>query len=234
MSHRREVLILEPDAEGHSQEWLQHLAEFVAADATAAAISVVAPATLCAALSRSMPVVADGRIRFFALKPRELRLCTIGRCRSPRSPAGGRCAISQRSGADIRILLSIDLLCLPFAWAAHLRQAGRADRSGLRCTTALSATPTECRPRNLRDSAQGSSLPADAAKSGGQEVLSLDPFFPAHATSRLWPWQQGERFARSEPPGYRCGRPQHRGRRFCAARAHRVLLFGYLTHARAP
>ena len=36
----REVLILEPDAEGHSQEWLQHLAEFVAADETAAAISV--------------------------------------------------------------------------------------------------------------------------------------------------------------------------------------------------
>ena len=26
----REVVILEPDAEGHSQEWLQHLAEFVA------------------------------------------------------------------------------------------------------------------------------------------------------------------------------------------------------------
>ena len=67
----REVLILEPDAEGHSQEWLQHLAEFVAADATAPAISVVAPATLCTALSRSMPAVADGRIRFIALKPRE-------------------------------------------------------------------------------------------------------------------------------------------------------------------
>ena len=72
----REVLILEPDAEGHAQEWLQHLAEFVAADPTVAAISVVAPAALCTALSRSMPVVPDGRIRFIALTPRELKLCT--------------------------------------------------------------------------------------------------------------------------------------------------------------
>jgi hypothetical protein len=35
MTSPREVLILEPDAEGHAQEWLQHLVEFVAADATA-------------------------------------------------------------------------------------------------------------------------------------------------------------------------------------------------------
>jgi hypothetical protein len=34
MTSPREVLILEPDAEGHAQEWLQHLVEFVAADAT--------------------------------------------------------------------------------------------------------------------------------------------------------------------------------------------------------
>ena len=66
----REVLILEPDAEGHSQEWLQHLAEFVAADPAAAAISIAVPPALCNALSRSMPAVADGRIRFIALKPR--------------------------------------------------------------------------------------------------------------------------------------------------------------------
>ena len=72
----RELLILEPDAEGHSQEWLQHLAEFVAANDTALAISVVVPPALCTALSRSMPRAAEGRIRFIALRPRELKLCT--------------------------------------------------------------------------------------------------------------------------------------------------------------
>ena len=101
----REVLILEPDAEGHSQEWLQHLAEFVAADETAAAISVVAPPVLCAALSRAMPVVAEGRIRFIALKPRELRLCTH---RSLSIAAFARWWIMRRylarTGADFGIL----------------------------------------------------------------------------------------------------------------------------------
>src|SRR5260370_30979989 len=93
MTSPREVLILEPDAEGHAQEWLQHLVEFVAADATAAAISVGAPSALCAALSRSRPDVADSRIRFIALKPRELRLCTH---RSLSSAASARCWTMRR------------------------------------------------------------------------------------------------------------------------------------------
>ena len=34
MTSPREVLILEPDAEGHAQEWLQHLVDLVAARAS--------------------------------------------------------------------------------------------------------------------------------------------------------------------------------------------------------
>ena len=40
----REILVFEPDVEGHSQEWLQHLVDFVATDDQAAAIAVLAPA----------------------------------------------------------------------------------------------------------------------------------------------------------------------------------------------
>jgi hypothetical protein len=35
MTLPREILILESDADGHAQEWLQHLVEFVAAEETA-------------------------------------------------------------------------------------------------------------------------------------------------------------------------------------------------------
>src|SRR4051812_28190291 len=71
-----QVLVLEPDAEGHSQEWLQHLMEFTAADKRAPALCLAAPASLCRALARSMPADAGGRIRLMPLKPLELRLCT--------------------------------------------------------------------------------------------------------------------------------------------------------------
>jgi hypothetical protein len=124
MTSPREVLILEPDAEGHAQEWLQHVVDFVAADATAAAISVVAPPALCAALSRSMPVVADGRIRFIALTSRELRLCTH---RSLSIAAFARWWTMRRylalTGADSGFFLSLDLLCLPLALG--LRATGK-------------------------------------------------------------------------------------------------------------
>ena len=66
---RREILVFEPDVEGHSQEWLQHLVDFVATNEQAAAIAVLAPPALCATLSRSIPPVADGRVRFIAMKP---------------------------------------------------------------------------------------------------------------------------------------------------------------------
>src|SRR5215467_1014808 len=118
----REVLILEPDAEGHSQEWLQHLAEFVAADSTVAAISIAVPPALCTVLSRSMPEVAEGRIRFIALKSRELKLCTH---RSLSVAAFARWwtmrRYLRRTGADAGFFLSLDLLCLPLAFGLGVR-----------------------------------------------------------------------------------------------------------------
>jgi len=72
---KREILVFEPDVEGHSQEWLQHLVDFVAAHDQAASIAVLAPPALCATLSRSLPTVADGRVRFIAMTPGEVKRC---------------------------------------------------------------------------------------------------------------------------------------------------------------
>ena len=43
---KREILVFEPDVEGHSQEWLQHLVDFVAVNDQAASIAVLAPPAL--------------------------------------------------------------------------------------------------------------------------------------------------------------------------------------------
>jgi hypothetical protein len=185
MTSPREVLILEPDAEGHAQEWLQHLVEFVAADATAAAISVLAPPALCAALSRSMPVVADGRIRFIALKPRELRLCTH---RSLSIAAFARWWTMRRylarTGADSGFFLSLDLLCLPLALGLRATGkpiAGVLFRPSVHYRTLGKYQPSSAeRMRDLRkDLLYRLTLRNPCVRA----VLSLDPFFPAHAES---------------------------------------------------
>jgi glycosyltransferase involved in cell wall biosynthesis len=185
MASPREVLILEPDAEGHAREWLQHLVEFVATDATAAAISVVAPPALCTALSRSMPVVADGRIRFIALKPRELRLCTH---RSLSIAAFARWWTMRRylarTGADSGFFLSLDLLCLPLALGLRAMGkpiAGVLFRPSVHYRTLGKYQPSSAeRMRDLRkDLLYRLTLRNPCVRA----VLSLDPFFPAHAES---------------------------------------------------
>ena len=185
MSSPREVLILEPDAEGHAQEWLQHLVEFVAADATAAAISVLAPPALCAALSRSMPVVADGRIRFIALKPRELKLCTH---RSLSIAAFARWWTMRRylarTGADSGFFLSIDLLCLPLALG--LRAAGKPIAGVLFRPSVHYRSLGKYQPSSaerLRDLRKDLLYRLMLRNPSVRAVLSLDPFFPTHAKS---------------------------------------------------
>lgn len=53
--NRNGVVILEPEAEGHSQEWLQHLMDFIASRDVGVMVWLVTPATLCHALSKTMP-----------------------------------------------------------------------------------------------------------------------------------------------------------------------------------
>jgi glycosyltransferase involved in cell wall biosynthesis len=181
----RELLILEPDAEGHSQEWLQHLAEFVAANDTAVAISVVVPPALCTALSRSMPRAAEGRIRFIALKPREVRLCTH---RSLSVAAFARWWTMRRyllrSGADFGFFLSLDLLCLPFALGLRMLGkpvAGILFRPSVHYGALGEYHPSSTeRARDLRKDVLYRLMLRNPSV---RAVLSLDPFFPAYALS---------------------------------------------------
>ena len=66
----RKVLVFEPDAEGHSLEWLEHLIAFAAARPDIELVLVV-PEPLRAPLERAVPLTALGRIRVTALTARE-------------------------------------------------------------------------------------------------------------------------------------------------------------------
>jgi glycosyltransferase involved in cell wall biosynthesis len=232
----REVLILEPDAEGHSQEWLQHLAEFVAADETAAAISVVAPASLCAALSRSMPVVAEGRIRFIALKPRELRLCTH---RSLSIAAFARWwtmrRYLRRSGADIGFFLSLDLLCLPFALGLHVQGkpvGGILFRPSVHYGALGSYRPSA--GEKLRDFRKDLLYRLMLRNPTIKAVLSLDPFFPAHAIAH---YGHGNKVRAVPDPSHPATDVAGRSTQvadFVPPGRTGLLLFGYLTERKGP
>jgi|HubBroStandDraft_3_1064219.scaffolds.fasta_scaffold00643_5 glycosyltransferase involved in cell wall biosynthesis len=235
MTSPREVLILEPDAEGHAQEWLQHLVEFVAADATAAAISVLAPPALCAALSRSMPVVADGRIRFIALKPRELRLCTH---RSLSIAAFARWWTMRRylarTGADSGFFLSLDLLCLPLALGLRATGkpiAGVLFRPSVHYRTLGKYQPSSAeRMRDLRkDLLYRLTLRNPCVRA----VLSLDPFFPAHAESH---YNHGLKVRALPEPPIMVQSDGDAAPAIDFAPPGRVglLLFGYLTERKGP
>ena len=232
----REVLVFEPDVEGHSQEWLQHLVDFVAANDRAASIAVLAPPALCAALSRALPHVPDGRIRFIAMKPREVRLCGH---RSLSLSAFARWwtmrRYLQRSGADVGFFLCLDLLSLPLAFG--LRARGKPLAGILFRPSVHYAELGDYRPafaERLRDLRKGLLYRLMLRNPAVSSILSLDPFFPAHALAR---YGRGEKVHDLPDPAHPASAaPSPSSSPNDAPPADRVtfLLFGYLTERKGP
>ena len=232
----REVLIFEPDAEGHSQEWLQHLVEFVASNPAVAAISIAAPSPLCTTLSRSLPDVVDGRIRFIALKPRELRLCTH---RVLSIAAFARWWTMRRyldrSGADAGFFLSIDLLCLPLAVGLRLLGrpiAGILFRPSVHYGTmgAYRPSPTE----RLRDLRKDLLYRLMLRNPSVRALLSLDPFFPTHAISHYPHGAKVRAVPDPAQPARATSDAAAAAVDFVPAGRVSLLLFGYLTERKGP
>jgi glycosyltransferase involved in cell wall biosynthesis len=232
----REVLILEPDAEGHSQEWLQHLAEFVAKDARGVAIAVAAPPALCTALSRSMPPAAEGRIRFIALGPRELELCTH---RSLPVAAFARWWTMRRylsrSGADFGFFLSLDLLCLPFALGLGMLGkpiAGILFRPSVHYGALGEYHPSSA--ERLRDLRKDLLYRLMLRNPSIRAVLSLDPFFPAHALSHYRHGVKVQVVPDPAQPTVEATGGSTAGTDFVPPGRIGFLLFGYLTERKGP
>lgn len=230
---RHRVLVLEPDAEGHSQEWLQHLIEFAVADAAGPAVSVVAPAVLCQALARSLPAGAAGRIDLIPLTPGEQRWCTDRRLSVA---ALARWWTMRRylrsSAADSGFFLSLDLLALPLALglgANGRKVSGILFRPSVhyRSFGGHSSNGRE-RLRDLRKDLFYRLMLRNPALS---RVLSLDPFFPAHAARR---YAQGHKVqALPDPAHPAVAAASCDGSSFPPGRVG-FLLFGYLAERKGP
>src|ERR1700744_3855396 len=112
-SRPRKVLIFEPDIEGHSLEWLDHLVTFVAAESADTEVWVAAPEPLCHALAQA----TSDHVHLSPLTAWERRLCTsrhLSLAALARWWAMRRHL--DRSGADRGFFLTLDLLSLPLAF----------------------------------------------------------------------------------------------------------------------
>jgi len=232
---KREILVFEPDVEGHSQEWLQHLVDFVASNDETASIAVLAPPALCATLSRSLPVVADHRVRFIAMKPGEVKLCGH---RSLSLAAFARWWVMRRylrrSGADMGFFLCLDLLSLPLAFGlgTHGKPlAGILFRPSVHYTALGDYRPGF--GEWLRDARKDVLYRMMLRNPAVATILSLDPFFPAHAADH---YRHGSKVQALPDPAHPAADTAAGAVSHNILPADRVafLLFGYLTERKGP
>src|SRR3990167_620141 len=230
------VLVLEPDAQGHSQEWLQHLMEFTVADKNRPALCLAAPAALCRTLAQSIPADACERIRLMPLTPLELRLCTDRRLSVAAFARWWTMRhYLRRSGASSGFFLSLDLLSLPLALGLGARGkplSGILFRPSVhyRSFDARKASRRE-RLRDLRKDFLYRLMLRNPAL---RRVLSLDPFFPAHAAQR---YACGEKVQTLPDPAQPAiGTAMSPGDAADSLPPERIgfLLFGYLTERKGP
>ncbi|MBS0522795.1 MAG: hypothetical protein JSS04_04085 [Proteobacteria bacterium] len=228
----RKVLVFESDAEGHSLEWLEHLVVFAAARPDIELVLVV-PELLRAPLERAVPLTALGRIRVTALTAGERKLCAM----RPLALASlARWWTMRRylraSGSTHGFFLCLDLLSLPLALGLG---AGGKGLSGILFRPSVHYRDigpyVPSRGERLRDLRKGMLYRAMLRNKALRRVLSLDPFFPAHARTH---YRGGEKvFALPDPAHPKVDAPANDQSVFPADRIG-FLLFGYLAERKGP
>jgi glycosyltransferase involved in cell wall biosynthesis len=234
----RGVLVFEPDAEGHSQEWLRHLIEFAAADRSRPTISVAAPRRLCQALAHALPADVMGRVELRPLSARELYWCTHRRLSVA---AFARWWTMRRhldqSGAESGFFLSLDLLALPLALGLGSR--GKI-LSGILFRPSVhyrSLGEDKIRPaERLRDLRKDFFYRLMLRNPALGRVLSLDPFFPAYAARRYAKGQKVQHLPDPAHPVAPLASNANAALPSAILPRDRVtfLLFGYLTERKGP
>lgn len=115
-AHRGDILIFEPEAEGHAYEWLGHLIRHALADPAKGRVWILVPLELHRRLSQALHGAADDRVRLLSLSPRAARLCCDRRLwvsSFARWFIARRCLLRTQAGA--LHFLALDLLSLPLA-----------------------------------------------------------------------------------------------------------------------
>jgi glycosyltransferase involved in cell wall biosynthesis len=181
-AERRKLLIFEPDAEGHSLEWLQHLVTFALSENVDSEICLAVSEPLRDALARGLPGNAS-RVHLIALSAREQRLCAK---RPLFIAAFARWWVMRRylrvSGAGHGFFLMLDLLSLPLALGLRANGAGLSGilfRPSVHYREIGPYRPTL--GERLRDARKALLYRLMLRNPALERILSLDPFFPAYA-----------------------------------------------------
>lgn len=232
----RRVLVLEPNAEGHSQEWLQHLMEYTAADERAPALYLAVPETLCRALEKTMPAEISGRIHLMALTPRELQLCNNPRLSLA---AFARWWTMRRylrqSVSSSGFFLALDFLSLPLALGLG---AGGKPLSGILFRPSVHygslGSPKGSLRERLRDLRKNVLYRLMLRNPALHRVLSLDPFFPPYAAKHYGYGRKVQALPDPAPHILAAATRSHEAVAELPAGRLGFLLFGYLTERKGP
>jgi glycosyltransferase involved in cell wall biosynthesis len=180
------LLVLEPEADGHPLEWLQHLVACLREIRPSAVVSFVVARELFAPVVAAIDNNGGGRMRVIALEPREQARC---RHRSLIVSGFARWLVMRRylrrTGADAGHFMGLDHLSLPLALGlgAHGRRlSGILFRPSVHYAE-ISAYRPRWRER-LRDARKAALYRLMLRNPALARVLSLDPYFPAYAARR--------------------------------------------------
>jgi glycosyltransferase involved in cell wall biosynthesis len=228
---RRRLLVFEPNAEGHSLEWLQHLIVF-AGDCVD--LFVLAPKKLCDALARTMPAEAQARVHLLALSAWESRLCLQRPL--PIAAFASWWVMRRhliRTNADSGFFLMIDLQSLPLALGLGLagrRVSGILFRPSVHYGAIGPYTPSWA--ERLRDRRKDRLYCRMLANPALERILSLDPFFPAYARAR---YPRGDKVEAVPDPAHPSVEPAAPAvDDFPPPGRIGFLLFGYIAERKGP
>jgi glycosyltransferase involved in cell wall biosynthesis len=233
-AERRSLLIFEPDVEGHSLEWLQHLVAFAQSENDDSELWLVVSEPLRKALADNL-AGDDCCVHLIALSHDEQRLCAK---RPLFIAAFARWRIMRRylriSGAQHGLFLMLDLLSLPLALGLR---AGGARLSGILFRPSVHYREIgPYRPtlgERLRDARKALLYRLMLRNQALERVLSLDSFFPAYARAH---YRHGGKVVALPDPAHPHIEPPASaaaGNIFPAGRTS-FLLFGYLAERKGP
>jgi colanic acid biosynthesis glycosyl transferase WcaI len=182
-SRGRDVLVFEPIADGHPQEWLCHIARCARLASAEAMLWLVVAPELYASLAAELRGGAGERIRLLPLTRHEAKAC---RHRWPAISSFARWWIARRylarTGAVSAHFLELDLLSLPLALGMRLggrRISGILFRPSSHYRFLGSYDPTwRERLRDLRKEALYRRMLANRSLAA---VLTIDPYFAPYA-----------------------------------------------------
>lgn len=185
---RRDLLILEPDQDGHPEEWLQHLLHHVSRQQNVERIWLVLPPALRMRLSADLAPALRRRIRFIELTAQERKYCTHRRLAvSGLTRWWVMRRYLRRTGAEFGYFLSLDHLSLPLGLGlgvggAHL--GGILFRPSVHYRAMASVPQRATLAEVLRDWRKDLLYRGMLRNPAVSVVLTLDPFFPDYAAER--------------------------------------------------